>query len=84
VAIAQSQRFDASAARHVPALPSVIRRAFGHANGDADDTGTAAQASALASYLLFDAGFTRELMTLGRADTLARRGEVLDFFGWCG
>ncbi|MDR2153780.1 MAG: patatin-like phospholipase family protein [Burkholderiaceae bacterium] len=82
--IAPSQRIDAIAARHIHALPGVIRRAFGHANGHADDPGTAAQASALASYLLFDAGFTRELMALGRADALARRDEALEFFGWCG
>jgi NTE family protein len=80
--IAPSQRIDAIAARHVDALPSVIRRALGQAGEHGN--GTAARASALASYLLFDAGFTQELMALGRADTLARQDEVLDFFGWCG
>ncbi|MDR2239457.1 MAG: patatin-like phospholipase family protein [Zoogloeaceae bacterium] len=80
--ITPSQRIDAIAARHVDALPGVIRRALGH--HVVGDHGAAAQASALASYLLFDAGFTRELMALGRADTLARRDEVLDFFGWGG
>jgi NTE family protein len=81
--ISPSQRIDAIAARHIDALPSVVRRAFGHHNGHTPSHNAAAQSSALASYLLFDAGFTRELMALGRADTLARRGEVLDFFGWC-
>ncbi|MDR1969200.1 MAG: patatin-like phospholipase family protein [Burkholderiaceae bacterium] len=75
--LSPSQRIDAMAARHVDALPSVVRRAIGNGNA-------AAQSAALASYLLFDAGFTRELMALGRADTLERGGEVLDFFGWCG
>lgn len=37
---------------------------------------------ALASYLLFEAGYTRELMALGRADTLRQQSEVLRFFGW--
>ena len=38
--------------------------------------------SALASYLLFEDPYTRALMALGEADTLARRAEVLAFFGW--
>jgi NTE family protein len=38
--------------------------------------------AALASYLLFEAGYTQELMALGRADTLAMRSEVCRFFGW--
>ena len=38
--------------------------------------------SALASYLLFDAAFTRELMALGRSDVLNQRDRVCEFFGW--
>ena len=38
--------------------------------------------AALASYLLLEAGYTQELMALGRADTLAMRAEVCRFFGW--
>ena len=38
--------------------------------------------TALASYLLFESGYTQELMALGRADTLAMRAEVCRFFGW--
>jgi NTE family protein len=41
-----------------------------------------ASGSALASYLLFEAPFTRELIALGEADTFARRDEVAKFFGW--
>jgi NTE family protein len=38
--------------------------------------------AALASYLLFERGFTRELMALGYADTQKQQGEVCAFFGW--
>jgi NTE family protein len=44
--------------------------------------GRGAQGAALASYLLFEAGYTRELMALGEADVAARRSEVLAFFRW--
>jgi hypothetical protein len=37
--------------------------------------------SALASYLLFEASYTCELLRLGQLDTLARRADVLTFFG---
>ncbi|MFO0567367.1 MAG: patatin-like phospholipase family protein [Polyangiaceae bacterium] len=35
----------------------------------------------LASYLLFDGGFARRLVDLGRSDAHARRAEILDFLG---
>jgi NTE family protein len=79
--ISPSERIDVIAARHTAALPGAVRRMFGGSH-DASNGGGATQASALASYLLFDAGFTRELMALGRADTLSQREEVRRFFGW--
>ena len=78
--IAPSQRLDAVAARHVGDLPRPVRAmlgALGVTTNMADVRG-----AALASYLLFEQSYTRELMALGRADTLAMRGEVCRFFGW--
>jgi NTE family protein len=78
--IAPSQRLDAVAARHVGDLPPAVRAmlgALGVTSNMADVRG-----AALASYLLFEANYTQELMALGRADTLAMRGEVCKFFGW--
>ncbi|AMM23752.1 patatin-like phospholipase family protein [Variovorax sp. PAMC 28711] len=77
--ISPSERIDVIASRHVGALPGAVRRMLG---GHAAPAVGAMQSSAFASYLLFDTGFTRELMALGRADTLSRRAEVLRFFGW--
>jgi len=68
------------AARHAHALPPAVRSLLGEpavSEAAADIKG-----SALASYLLFDAAFTRELMALGRADTLNQRDAVCAFFGW--
>src|SRR5438477_99581 len=78
--IAPSKRLDDIAARHLGSLPAPVRallRGVG-VSGRGDD----ARGAALASYLLFEAPYTRELMALGRADTFARRDEVMAFFGW--
>ena len=82
--IAPSQRLDDIAARHLEALPLAVRamlRGVGVQRPE-QGQGMPARGSALASYLLFEADFTRELMTLGEADALARREEVCRFFGW--
>ncbi|RZL65482.1 MAG: patatin-like phospholipase family protein [Variovorax sp.] len=78
--ISPSERIDGIAARHVRELPRVVQRLLGGQQTTA--AGSDAKASALASYLLFERGFTRELMARGRADTLRQKDEVLRFFGW--
>ena len=78
--IAPSQRLDDIAARHVDDLPTAVRallRGMG-----VSGSGRSAQGASLASYLLFERGYTRELMALGEQDVAARRGEVLSFFAW--
>jgi NTE family protein len=83
--ISPSQRIDDIAARHLGALPLPVRsllRGVGVGTPSMPGADTAVQGAALASYLLFEAPFTQELLALGEADTLARSDEVLRFFGW--
>ena len=78
--IAPSQRLDDLAAKHLGSLPAPIRamlRGVG-VSGRGED----ARGAALASYLLFESAYTRELVALGVADTMNRRDEVVGFFGW--
>ncbi|MDP3086464.1 MAG: patatin-like phospholipase family protein [Rubrivivax sp.] len=78
--IAPTQRLDDIAARHLGSLPAPVRAMLRGVG--VGGQGTEARGAALASYLLFEAPYTRELMALGEADTWARRDEVLAFFGW--
>jgi NTE family protein len=78
--IAPSQRLDDIASRHLHNLPAAVRamlRVVG-VSGEGQD----ARGGALASYLLFESPYTRELVALGIADTMSRRDVVAGFFGW--
>lgn len=72
--IAPSEPLDDIAARHTASLPAPVRTLLG-ALGALETRG-----AALASYLLFEASYTRELIRLGEHDTLARRADVREFF----
>lgn len=78
--IAPSQRLDDIAAKHLGSLPLSIRAMLRGVG--VSGRGEGARGAALASYLLFEAPYTRELVALGVADTLSRRDEVREFFGW--
>lgn len=81
--IAPSQRLDDIAARHLDSLPRAVRTLLrGAGVGQAAPDSPKPQGAALASYLLFEAPFTEELMALGEADTWAQQQRVARFFGW--
>ncbi len=73
-----SRSLDDEAARHVGDLPRSMRVLLSTLGVQANGPG----GGALASYLLFESGYTRQLMALGRSDALARREEICAFFGW--
>ena len=73
--IAPSERLDDIASRHVASLPAPMRTVL------AGIGATEARGAALASYLLFEASYTSELIRLGQGDTRARKADVLAFFG---
>ena len=77
--IAPSQRLDVAAARHIDALPHAVRTMLGGLG--VSSKAADAKGAALASYLLFEAAYTGELMDLGYVDTLVQAADVCRFFG---
>jgi NTE family protein len=67
---ADLSRIAASHARRMPRTVRALLRILGAANDDGSE---------LLSYLLFESAYTRELIALGYADTMARREEVAAF-----
>ena len=71
--ISPSRRIDAIAGHHRKSLPRGMRLVLGGVGG------MRRSGSTLLSYLLFEPGFTRALMSLGYEDTMAQRHAVEDF-----
>jgi len=71
--IVPGEDLSAIAASHARRMPRTVRallRVMGTGTGDGSE---------LLSYLLFESGYTRQLIALGHADTMARRAEVAAF-----
>ncbi|OWT61842.1 patatin-like phospholipase family protein [Candidimonas nitroreducens] len=78
LSITPSRSLDEIAMRHLEQMPRAARslfRVLGVSSGSSLSAG-----GALVSYLLFESGYTKELIRLGRNDSMSRVEEVQAFF----
>ncbi len=78
--IRPSEDIGTLASTHLRSNRSNSRLNFARWMMDLIDVGEATEAD-LASYVLFDGGFAKKLIELGRADAEAKRHDILEFFG---
>ena len=74
--ISPSQAFDEIAARHISSLPFALRKVLGQNQKDAEG------GASLASYLMFEGPFLRELIKLGYEDAKAHASQLQNFFNF--
>lgn len=76
--ITPSRSLDEMALAHLEQMPRAARALFRVVGVSSNSKN--ASGGALISYLLFEAGYTQELIRLGRADSMSRIDEVKAFF----
>jgi NTE family protein len=76
LSISPSVSLESYSREHIRHLPGALRRAFGGGRAPSKISGSSA---GLASYLLFDGDFCRELIALGRRDAQVRMEEIKHF-----
>lgn len=72
--ISPSEQIDDIASKHFHSLPLPVRTLLSGLGA------TDVHGGSLASYLLFESSYTRELIRMGQKDTQERRDEVVNFF----